>query len=254
MSADHTPAVDTRFYGRRKGKRLKPMQEALFETLFPRLVLPRAAKDPYGKAELAEGAVLDPATLFPRPVRAVWLEIGYGGGEHMAAQAAANPDVGFIGAEPFLNGIGKLLRKVDERGLDNIRLYGDDVRPFLDHLPDACLEKVFLLFPDPWPKARHAGRRFVSPHNLDAVARLLVDGGEFRVASDDMTYVRWTLRHAPVHPAFQWTAQGPSDWRIRWPDAIESRYEAKAHRCGRVPKYLQFLRKPRKLEAGGTEG
>lgn len=244
-----TPTVDTRFYGRRKGKRLKAGQAALMETLYPRLRLPRAAADPYGKGELEAGAVLDPRTFFAKPVRAVWLEIGFGGGEHMAAQAEANPDVGFIGAEPFINGIGKLLRHIDERGLDNIRLYGDDVRPFLDHLPDACLDKVFLLFPDPWPKARHAQRRFVNPANLDAIARLLVDGGEFRVASDDMTYVRWTLRHLPVHPAFRWTAKGPSDWRVRWPDAIESRYEAKAHRCGRVPKYLQFIRRPR-----GTEG
>lgn len=244
MSADQTPAVDPRFYGRRKGKPLKPGQQVLLDTLYPKLALPRPTK-----GEVPEGTVIEPASLFSRPVRAVWLEIGFGGGEHLAAQAAANPDVGFIGAEPFLNGIGKLLRKINEDGLDNIRIYGDDVRPFLDHLPDACLEKVFLLFPDPWPKARHAQRRFVNPANLDAIARLLVDGGEFRVASDDMTYVRWTLRHVPVHPAFRWTAQGPSDWRVRWADAIESRYEAKALRQGRQPKYLQFIRQRR-----GTEG
>lgn len=233
MSDDTTP--DTRFYGRRKGKALKPGQAVLMETLLPTL---RVALPP-------EGEVIDPKTLFPRAVSEVWLEIGFGGGEHLAHQADTHPDVGIIGAEPFLNGIGKFLKHADERGLDNVRIYGDDVRPFLDHLPDGCLSKVFLLFPDPWPKARHWKRRFVNTWNLDALARLLKDDGEFRVASDDMTYIRWTLRVAPVHPEFEWVVSGPDDWRTRYPDAAPTRYEQKAIRQGRAPKYLTFRRKPR---------
>jgi len=234
-SGGEKPVSDPRFYGRRKGKGLKPGQRAVVETVLPalRIALPEG-----------EGR-LDPAALFPRPVRAVWLEIGFGGGEHLANQAARNPDVGFIGAEPFLNGIGKLLVRVRDRGLANVRVWDDDVRPLLARLPDGCLERVFLLFPDPWPKARHARRRFVNPENLDELARLVVDGGVVRVASDDVTYQRWALRHAPVHPAFRWTARGPQDWRTRWPDAVATRYEDKAVRAGRRPMYLTFTRVPR---------
>lgn len=227
------PGGDPRFYGRRKGKRLKLGQKDRLETLYPRL---RLSLPP-------EGEALDPFSLFPHPVREVWLEIGFGGGEHLAAQAKANPDVGFIGAEPFINGIAKLVRSIEAEGLTNIRIYGDDVRPFLERLPTGCLSRAFLLFPDPWPKARHARRRFICPENLAALARLLKLGAQFRVASDDMSYIRWTLRHAPVHPAFSWAVQGPADWRHRWADASPSRYEEKALRQGRHPKYLTFLRK-----------
>lgn len=251
--SDSPAPLDQRFYGRRKGKKLKSGQQSLMETLYPRLSLPQIAKDGEDPEEFEKVAPhpIDPRQLFPdmssgkSPLRALWLEIGFGGGEHLAHQARNNPDVGFIGAEPFVNGIGKLLSQVNDEGLNNIRIYGNDVRPFLDCLPDGCFDKIFLLYPDPWPKKRHWQRRFVNTWMLDVVARLLVDGGEFRVASDDPTYQSWTLRLVPEHPSFRWTAQRPSDWQTRWPDACSTRYEQKALRCGRTPMYFTFLRQPR---------
>jgi tRNA (guanine-N7-)-methyltransferase len=241
---------DRRFYGRRKGKRLRAGQQSLLETLYPRLAI-----DPISRGEAEEGprpdlaGSVDPKALFEghmeTPPQALWLEIGFGGGEHLAHQALQNPTIGLIGAEPFLNGISKLLSKVDEHDIKNVRLYGEDVRPFLDRLPEACFEKIFLLFPDPWPKARHWRRRFMNAWNLDLLGRLLVDGGELRVASDDPTYQTWTMRVGPVHPLFQWTAQTAADWNTRWPDACPTRYEQKAIRCGRTPMYFSFRRVPR---------
>lgn len=229
------PSVpDDRFYGRRKGKPLKPRMAELLDSLYPSLRVDCPA----------EGTVLDPRDLFPGKAE-VWMEIGFGGGEHLAHQAATHPDVGILGAEPFLNGIAKLLREVADRPLHNVRIYGDDVRPLLERMPDACLDKLFLLFPDPWPKARHWKRRFMNTWNLDVLARLLKDDAEFRVASDDPTYQSWSLRVGPVHPCFEWVVNGLDDWRHRWPDAVESRYEAKARRCGRTPVYLTFRRRPR---------
>lgn len=229
---------DERFYGRRKGKPLKPKMADLLETLYPSL---RVTCPP-------EGEVFDPRDLFPGKAE-TWMEIGFGGGEHLAHQADTHRDTGILGAEPFLNGIAKLLREVEARSLDNVRIYGDDVRPLLDRMPDACLDKLFLLFPDPWPKARHWKRRFMNTWNLDVLARVLKDDAEFRVASDDPTYQSWSMRVGPVHPCFEWQVSGPEDWRVRWPDAVESRYEAKARRCGRTPVYLTFRRLPR-AEAG----
>jgi tRNA (guanine-N7-)-methyltransferase len=241
---------DRRFYGRRKGKRLRAGQKSLFETLYPVLAI-----EPIGRGEAEAGprpdlaGTVDPAALFEGRMesqpRVLWLEIGFGGGEHLAHQAMQYPDVGFIGADPFVNGITKLLTKVDENDIRNIRLYGEDARPFLDRLPDGCFEKIFLLFPDPWPKARHWRRRFMNTWNLDLVGRLLADHGELRVASDDPTYQTWTMRVAPVHPLFEWTAQSADDWRVRWADGCPTRYEQKAIRCGRTPMYFSFRRRPR---------
>ena len=235
--ADYLPA-EKRFYGRRKGKKIKPGRQGLIDTLLPRLSL--------GLPN--EGEAVDPFTLFPDMAtlpRAIWLEIGFGGGEHLAHQALNNPDIGFIGAEPFLNGTAKLLASIRDNDLRNIRILGDDVRPLLKMLPEASLERVFLLFPDPWPKSRHAERRFISDKNLSALARLMVDDGEFRVASDHPVYQRWALRVAPRHPDFRWQVKGPEDWQHRWPDACQSRYEAKAVREGRTSFYLTFKRQPR---------
>lgn len=240
---------DRRFYGRRKGKRLRAGQQALVETLYPQLAIDVVDR---GDAETGPhpewAGSVDPHALFAGRMdapRALWLEIGYGGGEHLAHQALQNPDVGFIGAEPFLNGISKLLTKIHENNISNVRLYGDDVRPFLDSLPDGCFEKIFLLFPDPWPKSRHWRRRFVNEWNLDMLGRLLIDGGELRVASDDPTYQTWTMRVAPVHRLFRWTARTARDWQTRWADACPTRYEQKAIRCGRTPMYFSFRRRPR---------
>ena len=223
---------DRRFYGRRKGRPLRKGQQQLIDTLLPRLAI-----------ELPAAGKLDPQALFPHKPSKLWLEIGFGGGEHLAEQARANRDVGLIGCEVFLNGIATLLAQVSAGGLDNVRLNPEDARDLLDVLPDASLDRVFLLFPDPWPKRRHADRRFIQLANLDLLARLMKPGAEFRVASDDPTYIGWALAHLMRHPAFAWTARGPADWRARPADWPGTRYESKALREGRQPVFLRFTRR-----------
>ncbi|MBM3560508.1 MAG: tRNA (guanosine(46)-N7)-methyltransferase TrmB, partial [Alphaproteobacteria bacterium] len=194
-------------------------------------------------ATLPEGA--DPAALFvPRP-RAVWLEIGFGAGEHLAWQAARHPDVGLIGAEPFLNGVARLLALAEAQGLANIRVLADDVRPLLDRLAPATLERVFVLFPDPWPKRRHRARRLVSAPLLDHLARTLADGGDLLLASDDAGYAAWMLRHLLAHPDFEWTARGPADWR-RPADQPPTRYEEKNLAGGPGATWIAARRRPRR--------
>lgn len=233
MSEDRS---DLRFYGRRKGKPLKAGRERLLDTLLPKIRIP----------DVEAGAPpLDPRTLFPAAPREVWLEIGFGGGEHLAGQAEADPAVGFIGAEVFLNGVASLLRHVDEKRLANVRVYNNDVRALLPCLPASTLNRISLLFPDPWPKNRHAKRRFVGPAMLAEVSRLLADGGEFRVATDHPVYARWTLMHVPEHPDFTWPVSGPDDWRVRPADSPPTRYEQKAVAAGRRPMFLRFFRKNR---------
>jgi len=234
-SNDEPAAGRIQFYGRRKGKALKIGRLTLLDSLLPSLRV-RVEND---------DQVLDPATLFPSENDELRMEIGFGSGEHIAAQAEANPDVGFIGCEVFVNGVASLLRYVDERKLANLRIYDNDVRHLLPRLKSASFKRISLLFPDPWPKARHAKRRFVSPAMLDEMARLLVDGGEFRVASDHPVYVEWTLLHAPVHPAFTWAVRGPDDWRQRPVDSVASRYEEKARAAGRTPVFMTFVRASR---------
>jgi tRNA (guanine-N7-)-methyltransferase len=227
-------AREPQFFGRRKGKPLRPGRARLMQTLLPEIAVP------------AGDAPLDPAGLFARPVSAVWLEVGFGGGEHLAGQAAANPEVGIVGCEVFLNGVARLLSLIDgTKATETVRILHGDVRRLMPRLPEACLEKAFVLFPDPWPKSRHAKRRFIGPDNLPELARLLKDGGELRVASDDMTYIRWALRHLIDSPDFAWMAQGPADWLGRPADWVPTRYEQKALRAGRTPIILRFLRKPR---------
>ncbi|MEL6587738.1 MAG: tRNA (guanine(46)-N(7))-methyltransferase TrmB, partial [Pseudomonadota bacterium] len=171
----------------------------------------------------------------------VWLEIGFGGGEHMVAQAAANRGVGIIGAEPYINGVAMLLGKLRQADISNVRLHPGDVRDLFDVLPDASISKAFLLYPDPWPKARHHRRRFVTPEHLAPLAHVLKPGAEFRVATDIPDYVRQTLDQVPRH-GFTWLAEGPSHWRAPWGDWTRTRYEAKAIGEGRVPHYLTFRR------------
>ncbi|MCA8895514.1 MAG: tRNA (guanosine(46)-N7)-methyltransferase TrmB, partial [Amphiplicatus sp.] len=172
-----------------------------------------------------------------------WLEVGFGGGEHLAWQAAQNPRVGVIGAEPFINGVAKLLVHVDEQGLENVRIHFGDARPLMEALPDASLSRIFVLHPDPWPKKRHYKRRMISPWFFEESARLLKSGGELRVASDIEDYVRWTLMHAQNAKDFEWTAMRADDWRVRPDDWPQTRYEAKSLREGRTPAYLVFRRK-----------
>ncbi len=221
-------------YGRAKGKRLSARQQHLMDALLPGLGVPLSAD---------AAGVLDPVTLFD-DVDEVRLEVGFGGGEHLAAQAKSNPRTGFIGCEPFINGVAKALVAVEEGKLPNVRLHHGDARDVLDALADDTLAAVYVLYPDPWPKAKHNKRRFIGPDTLAALARVIRPGGLLRVASDIPAYVRWTLVEIARNGAFEWTAGRPADWRNApegWPG---TRYEAKAIREGRTPCYLDFRRRP----------
>jgi tRNA (guanine-N7-)-methyltransferase len=190
----------------------------------------------------AEGTIADPASLFAAPSREVWIEIGFGGGEHLAAQAEHNLDIGLIGCEPFVNGVVSALGHVARRAIGNVRIWPDDARLLLDRLPDRSLGRAFILFPDPWPKMRHHKRRIVSQENLDRLARVLVDGAELRLASDDADYVAWMLEHLASHPDF---AGGRIEEGARPTDWPQTRYEAKARLKGIEPALLRFRRLPR---------
>jgi tRNA (guanine-N7-)-methyltransferase len=197
------------------------------------------------RIDLPERSGLDPQRLFPIPPAELWLEIGFGAGEHLAEQAMAHPDIGFLGAEVFENGVVKLLAEVQRRELANIRILVDDARLLLAALPDACLGRVFILFPDPWPKQRHHKRRMVSPGVLGQLARIMKAGAELRLATDDIGYLRAMLEQVPPHPDFAWQARGPADWLRRPPDWPATRYEAKAGAAGRIPHFLRFTRRLR---------
>ncbi len=183
-----------------------------------------------------------PCRLFTEPVGDIWLEIGFGGGEHLVHQAKRNPEVGVIGCEPFVNGMAKALRAIDAEGVDTVRLHHGDAGEVVDWLPAKSIGRIFLLYPDPWPKRRHWKRRFVSAPMLDRLHRILAPGAELCFASDIESYVAWTLTRLRDHPGFEWTAQGAGDWRRPWPDWPGTRYEAKSQRAGRVPTYLTFQR------------
>lgn len=220
-----------KFFGRRAGQSLRANHVRLVENLLPRLRVP----------ESAEG-LEDPRAIFDTAVSEVWLEIGFGGGEHLAWQAAANPHVGFIGGEPYINGVAKLLSLLENGKLSNVRIIDDDIRPRLDQLGDQTISRAFLLFPDPWPKSRHHKRRFVNRKNLDRLHRIMKPGSEFRVASDIEHYIDWSLREVAEHGGFRPLSDNPEDWRCRPPDWPQTRYEAKAVREGRTSAYLRFLR------------
>jgi tRNA (guanine-N7-)-methyltransferase len=220
------------FFGRRRGKALRPGQAAALAELLPRYNL---ALDGSPPARLS--------ALFATPVREVRLEIGFGGGEHLLHRARSEPDTGFIGAEPFVNGMAKLLAAVRDRPAGNLRVFDDDVVLLLDWLPEASIAGVDLLYPDPWPKRKHWKRRFVSPANLDRLARVLRPGACFRFASDIASYVNWTLLHVLDHPRFEWTARSACDWREPYDGWPGTRYEAKALAAGRRPAYLAFRRR-----------
>ena len=212
-----------RSFGRIRSRTLKPRQANLFDTLLPKI----AVTDDV----VASGAEL-------------WLEIGFGGGEHMAAQASRHPDVTIIGCEPFLNGVGSALRHVEEGSLSNVRIVSGDARPLLDGLPDARLSRIFILFPDPWPKARHNKRRFIQPETVAAFARVLKDGGRVRFATDWADYADWTLQRVLANPDFDWPAERPADWTVPPHDHVTTRYETKGlGDC--KPAFLDFVRKTR---------
>lgn len=189
------------------------------------------------RSENPDRVPLDMSALFEG--RPVWLEIGFGGGEHLAHQAAHNPDVSFIGCEPFVNGVATLLGKLRKNDISNVSIYPDDVRDLFDVLPDACISKAFLLYPDPWPKLRHHRRRFVTEDHLQSLARVLKAGSIFRVATDIEGYVRQTLAEVPKF-GFERLAGSATDWHEPWEDWVSTRYEKKALREGRTPHYLTF--------------
>ncbi|HEY5048931.1 MAG TPA: tRNA (guanine(46)-N(7))-methyltransferase TrmB [Rhizomicrobium sp.] len=240
-----------KLYGRRKGPKLSRHQSCLLLTLLPQLVL-----------KLEPGR--DPRTYFPNTIEDVWLEIGFGGGEHLFWQAHHHPNIGLIGAEPYETGVAKLLSKVASNDVlpgtaailaaqekekragsprsreATIRIYQGDARDIVEALPDACLGRVFILFPDPWPKTRHHKRRFIQMDMLDALARVMKPGAELRFASDDSHYAAWTLERALAHRAFEWTATGAGDWQVRPADWPATRYEEKS--LHGAPMFLRFVR------------
>ena len=250
---DEEPAPSGSFFGRRKGKPLRPGHDRLLREVLPRLriAIPqpewtgRSETSSYGHLSVRSGWTrrpLDPATLFPCPVRALRLEIGFGGGEHLGATARAEPDVGFIGVEPFVNGMAKLLAVVESEELANVRVWDDDATALLPALPVASLDRVSLLFPDPWPKRRQRKRRFVSDGSLAEIARVLRPGGELRFATDIDDYAGWTLARVLRSPDFAWRARAAADWRDPWEGWPGTRYEAKARAAGRSAAYLTFTR------------
>jgi tRNA (guanine-N7-)-methyltransferase len=219
------------FFGRRKRHALRAKQAALFDTLLPRLAL-----------DLTRPALADLTALFDAADE-VRLESGFGGGEHLLTQAERNPRIGFIGIEPFVNGMAKALAAIDERKLANLRLHHGDATDVLAWLPAAGLTRFDLLYPDPWPKRRHWKRRFVQDESVAQIARALKPSGEFRFASDIPDYIAWTLARVLRSSDFVWTAEQADDWRKPWSDFTRTRYEAKAVREGRVPCYLTFSRR-----------
>ena len=227
--AEHPTRASEAFFGRRKGKPLRERQVQHLETLLPEL-----------KVDLSTEAPADITTLYGFKPERMRLEIGFGGGEHLILRAVETPETGFIGVEPFVNSMAKLIGRVEETGAKNIRLYDDDATELLDWLPPASLDQIDLLYPDPWPKRKHWKRRFVSRVNLDRFARVLKPGGLFCFASDIDTYVNWTLQHCRDHGGFEWTARNASDWLTPYEGWPGPRYEAKARREGRSSAYLTF--------------
>lgn len=224
------------WHGRRRGRRLRGRRQLLLDEMLPRL-----------RVQLpASGGALDPSSLFSARPFEIWLEVGFGSGEHLAEQARRHPHIGFIGCEVFVNGVAALLAQLERMGLTNVRIVDDDCRQLLAVLPKASVSRLFLLFPDPWPKLRHAKRRFVSPANIELMAHLLADGAELRVATDDPGYVRWTLQHLADHPDFSWLAATPRDWREPPLDWVETRYQRKAAAAGRRVVFLAFERRHRR--------
>lgn len=220
------PYPQTRTYGRRKGRPLKPRQAQLLRTLAPALATPAEPFDPRALSAAA---------------RRIWLDVGFGSGEHLVAQAVRRPDVLLLGAEPFVNGFAACLAQVADTGLDNVRLHHGDVRALMGWLPPASLDRIFVLFPDPWPKTRHKKRRLIEPAFIAEAARLLKPGGRLRFVTDWADYADWTLERLLRTPEFRWTAERADDWRRPPPDHVTTRYETK--RLGDCqPMWLEFER------------
>jgi tRNA (guanine-N7-)-methyltransferase len=227
VSGAHAERKRGMIYGRRKGPKLSAHQQHLLDHLLSQFAL-----------DLNPGA--DPRSYFSEPVEEVWLEVGFGGGEHLIWQAQHHRKIGFIGAEPYVNGVVKLLSQLENAPTANVRIYAADARDILEVLPEACLGGVFTLFPDPWPKARHHKRRFIQTETLKELARVMKPGAELRFASDDCGYVEWTLERLMAHRSFAWTATRAADWQARPADWPPTRYEAK--QLHGKPIFLSFRR------------
>jgi tRNA (guanine-N7-)-methyltransferase len=227
-ASTHPPRA---FFGRRKGHKLRPQQALLFDTLLPRLAI-----------DLKCPAPADLRALFALPVAGVELEIGFGGGEHLIARAQQQIDTGFIGVEPFINGMAKALAAIERAALPNIRLHFDDAVSLLAWLPDHALSRIDLIHPDPWPKRRHWKRRFIQDAMVAKLARVLRHGGEFRFVTDIADYASWTLQRLLRSPDFEWTARSADDWREPWPGFVQTRYHAKAAQQERASCFLIFRR------------
>jgi tRNA (guanine-N7-)-methyltransferase len=231
-------AIRHQLYGRRHGRRLRAGQRTLLADLLPKLRVGLPGP----------GVCLDPLALFRSGTREAWLEIGFGSGEHLAWQAARHPQIGLIGAEFFVNGIAGLLAQVAQQRLENVRIHEGDARALLEALPESSIGRIFVLFPDPWPKARHAKRRFISAETVGDLARVLIEDGELRLASDDPAHIRWMFEHVTGSREFERLARRPLDWRQRPEDWPSTRYEEKALKAGRRAAYLSFRRRARSGE------
>jgi len=220
------------FYGRIRGKSLKPAQQRYLSEDLSGLSVAGITRE-----ENPKRTFLDINSFAAG--KPLWLEVGFGGGEHIVNQALNNPEVQFLGVEPYINGVAMLLGKIRQTGVKNIRVHMGDVRNLMDVLPAGSVEKAFLLYPDPWPKLRHHRRRFVTPEHLGPFNTVLAKGAEFRVATDIEDYVRQTLQEVQK-AGFEWLAEGPEDWRQPWSDWISTRYEQKALREARTPHYMTF--------------
>lgn len=233
-----------KFYGRRQGRRIRKAKSTLLEAFLPKLSISNNQK-------------LSKDSLFSYPVKQICLEIGFGNGEHLAGQALRNPENGYIGAEVFKNGVANLLsiitgikegdnlpEKIEllPEYKDNIRIFSDDIRLLFKQIPDNFLDKIFVLFPDPWPKKRHADRRFINQENLKEISRILKKGGILRVATDHKIYKGWTLRQLHENPNFRWTARCGNDWKHEPRDWVQTKYQRKAIREGRRAVFLDFER------------
>lgn len=231
MTEPSRPKTRGAFYGRRKGHPLRKGHAHLMQDVLPALAL-----------DLTHPAPADLKSLFTQPVSCVRLEIGFGGGENLLHEARANPGAGHIGCDVYLNGVAKLVAAVAEEKLSNVRVHHGDAQPLLDWLPEESLQRLDILYPDPWPKRRHWKRRFISDERVKRISSSLAKGGTLRFASDIPHYVEWALIRFLRSGTFRWTAENADDWRKPWPGFPGTRYEAKAIREGRKPAYLTFQR------------
>ena len=231
LTTGGSPGTERLLYGRRHGRPMRQGKRHALDNILPTIAL-----------TLPPSGEMDPAGLFDGHVREVWLEIGAGNGDHAIWQAAKNPSVGVIAVEPFMNGVATLAAGANHHGLRNVRVLADDVRLLLPKLKPGSIDRVFILFPDPWPKRRHWRRRIICPEVLDQLAAVMAPGAELRVGTDHLSYLVWMLRVLRAHPELCWQPACADDWRLRPDDWPETRFEAKGREAGRPSTYLSLRR------------